>query len=101
MSQKLPVNKFQWIEDSSQFNEVFIKNYNEESDEGYFLEIYLEYPEKLHKVHKDIPFLPERMKIEKVEKLVTILHDKTEYVIHIRNLKHALNLELILKKFIE
>ena len=101
MSQKLPVNKFEWIEDSSQFNEVFIKNYNEESDEGYFLEIYLEYPEKLHKVHKDIPFLPERMKIEKVEKLVTILRDKTEYVIHIRNLKQALNLELILKKFIE
>ena len=101
MSQKLPVHKFEWIEDSSQFNEVFIKNYNEESDEGYFLEIYLEYPEKLHKVHNDIPFLPERMKIEKVEKLVTNLHDKTEYIIHIRNLKQALNLELILKKFIE
>ena len=41
------------------------------------------------------------MKIEKVEKLVTNLHDKTEYIIHIRNLKQALNLELILKKFIE
>ena len=39
MSQKLPVNKFEWIEDTSQFNEDFIKNYNEESDEGYFLEI--------------------------------------------------------------
>ena len=38
------------------------------------------------------------MKIEKVEKLVTNLHDKTEYVIHIRNLKQALNHELILKK---
>ena len=98
MSQKLPVNKFEWIEDSSQFNEVFIKNYNEESDEGYFLEIYLEYPEKLHKVHNDIPFLPERMKIEKVEKLVANLHDKTEYVIHIRNLKQALNHGLVLKK---
>ena len=33
MSQKLPVNKFEWIEDTSQFNENFIKNYNEESDE--------------------------------------------------------------------
>ena len=38
------------------------------------------------------------MKIEKVEKLVTNLHDKTEYVIHIRNLKQALNHGLILKK---
>ena len=41
------------------------------------------------------------MKLEKVEKLVTNLHDKTEYVIHIRNLKQRLNHGLILKKFIE
>ena len=33
MSQKLPVNNFEWIKDTSQFNEDFIKNYNEESDE--------------------------------------------------------------------
>ena len=39
MSQKLPVNNFEWIKDTSQFNENFIKNYNEESDEGYFLEV--------------------------------------------------------------
>ena len=37
MSQKLPVKKFEWMEDTSQFNKGFIKNYNEESDEGYFL----------------------------------------------------------------
>ena len=53
---------------------------------------------KLHELHNDLPFLPERMKIEKVEKFVTTLHDKTEYVIHIRNLKQALNHGLILKK---
>ena len=39
MSQKLPVNNFEWIEDTSQFNKDFTKNYNEESDEGYFLEV--------------------------------------------------------------
>ena len=39
MSQKLPVNNFEWIKDNSLFNEDFIKNYNEESDEGYFLEV--------------------------------------------------------------
>ena len=44
-----------------------------------------------------MPFLPERMKIEKVEKLVANLHDRTEYVIHIRNLKQALNHGLALK----
>ena len=38
------------------------------------------------------------MKLEKVEKLVANLHEKTEYVIHIRNLKQALNRGLILKK---
>ena len=48
MSQKLPVNNFEWVEDNSQSNEDFIKNYNEESDEGYFLEIDVQYPEKLH-----------------------------------------------------
>ena len=98
MLQKLPVNNFEWIKDTSQFNEDFIKNYNEESDEGYFLEVDVQYLEKLHELHNDLPFLPERMKIEKVEKLVANLHDKTEYVIHIRNLKQALNHGLVLKK---
>ena len=91
MSQKLPVNNFEWIKDTFQFNGDFKKNYNEESNEGYFLEVDVQYLEKLHELDKDLPFLPERMKIEKVEKLVAILHDKTEYVIHIRNLKQVLN----------
>ena len=39
MSQKLPVDNFEWIKDTSQFNEDFIKDYNEESDEGYFFEV--------------------------------------------------------------
>ena len=37
MQQKLPVDSFEWIEDTSQFNEDFLNNYNEESDERYFL----------------------------------------------------------------
>ena len=98
MFQKLPVNKFEWIEDTSQFNEDFIMNCNEESDEGYFLEIDVQYPEKSHELYNDFQFLPERIKIGKVRKHVTNLHDKTEYVIHISNLKQALNHGLILKK---
>ena len=62
MSQKLPVNGFKWIEKSSRFNEIFIKNYNENSDIGYFLEVDIDYPEKLFNLHKDLPFLPERKK---------------------------------------
>ena len=46
MSQKLPVNNFEWIEDTSQYNEDFAKNYNEESDEVYFLEVDVQYLEK-------------------------------------------------------
>ena len=75
-----------------------IKNYNEESDEGYFLQVDFQYPEKLHELHNELPFLPERIKLEEVEKLITNLHDKSEYAIHIRNLKQALNHGLMLKK---
>ena len=71
------------IKDTPQFNYDFIKNYNEESDEEYFLEVALRYLEKLHELNNDLPFLPKRMKNEKVENLVANLRDKTEYVINI------------------
>ena len=70
ISQRLPVNDLESIEDASQFNEVFIKSYNEESDAGYFLKVDVEYFEKLHEIHNDLPFLPEIMKIEKFETFV-------------------------------
>ena len=97
MLQKLLVINFESIKDTSQFNEDFIKSYNEGSDKGYFLEADVQYTEKLHELHNDLPFLPERMKIENVEKLVVNLHDKTEYVIHTKELKQAFNHGLILK----
>ena len=56
MSQKLPVNKFEWIEDASKFNEDFIKIYNDESGEEYFFEVDVQYREKLRKLHNDLPF---------------------------------------------
>ena len=67
---KVPVNNFKWIKDNSQFNEDFIENYNEERDEGYLLEVDVQYLEKLHELLNDLPSLPTIMKIEKVEKLV-------------------------------
>ena len=63
MLQKLPANKFEWIEETFQFNEDFIKNYKEESDERHFLKVDVQYLEKLHKLHNDLPFLPERKEI--------------------------------------
>ena len=56
--QELPLNKFEWIKNTSQFNEDFIKNYNEESDKGYCLEVDAQYLEKLYDLHNDLPFLP-------------------------------------------
>ena len=91
MWHKLPVNSFIWIEDTSQFNEDLVKSYNREKDEGYFLEVDVPFTEKLHDLHNDLLFLCGRKKIEKVEKLVTNLHGKTEYVTYIRNLTQALN----------
>ena len=46
MLQKFPVNNFEWIKNNSQFNEDFIKNYNEESDEEYFLDADIQNLEK-------------------------------------------------------
>ena len=62
-----------------------MRNYKEESDGGYFLEVDVHVLEKLHEVHNNLLFLPDRMKIEKVEKPLASLHDKTEHVIDIRN----------------
>ena len=95
---KAPSKSFSVNRDPSQFHEDFIKNSNVESDEGYFFEDDAQYLEKLHKLHNDLPHLPEKMKIEKVEKLAGDLHDKPKYIIHIRNLKEALNHRLVLKK---
>ena len=98
MSRKLLVVGFEWVEDTSQFNEDFIKSYNEESDEEYFFEVDVQYSEKLHDLHNDFIFLPKRLRIEKAEKLVAKLHDKTEYVIYIKHFSNqTLNHELVLK----
>ena len=83
MSQRLPVNNFDWIKDTSKSNEDFIKSFNGESDEEYFLEVDIQYPEKWHELHHNVAVLSEIMKIEIVGKLVTNLYDKSEYVIHI------------------
>ena len=32
----------------------------------YFLEVHVQYLEKLHELHNDLPFLPKRIKIERV-----------------------------------
>ena len=80
------------------FNDDFIKNYYEDSDKGYILEVDVEYPKKLHNVHCNLPFLQERMKVNKCNKLVCNLYDEKIYVVHKRALNQALNHGLILNK---
>ena len=60
MSQKLHVNDFKWAKNLSHFNESFIRNYDENSDIGYFLEVNIDYPETLLNLHKDLLFFPKR-----------------------------------------
>ena len=95
---KIPINGFKWVKNLSKLNEDFIKKYDENSDKGYFLEVDIEYPKTLFNSQKDLSFLPERKKVEKVEKLISSIEDKEKYVIHIRALKQALNNGLKLKK---
>ena len=59
MPQKLPVYSFKRVENASQFNKVFIENYNEDSDTGYFLQVGIQYPKTLCDLYNDFPFLPE------------------------------------------
>ena len=98
MSQKLPVNDIERVEELSEFDKHFIKNYDENSEKGYILEVDTEYPKNVFILHKDLPFLGERKKIEKCKNLVCSIHDKENYVVHIRALKQALSHGLILKK---
>ena len=98
MSQKLPINNFKFETDLSIFTENFIKNYNEQSNTNYLLVVDVIYPTNLYKEHRDLPFLPYRGNVNKVNKLLWGLSDKNNYSIYICALKQALNHGLILKK---
>ena len=79
MCKKLPVGDFKCVDD-------FIKNYDEENDIGYRFVVDVEYPKNLHKLHSDLPFLPERMNVGNCTKLVCNLN-KENYPVHVLALK--------------
>ena len=93
-------NLYGWAmpQNISELEKSFIKSCNEEGDEGYLLEADIQFLKKLHNLHKDLLFLPDGREIEKVEKLILNLHNRTEYAICIKNLKQALNHGLVMKK---
>ena len=94
----LPVDGFKWEEDLSMFTPDFIKNYNDNSDIGYLFYVDITYPHTLRDKHSDLPFLPDRMLVNKVNKLICSEYDKTNYSVHILALQQALKHGLILKK---
>ena len=98
MSQKLPVDGFEWKKHMLKLNEDFTKNCDEDSKKGNILEVDVKYPKNLHDLHSDLPFIAERTKIDKRSKLVCNFYDKNNYVIHITSLKQVLDHEQILNK---
>ena len=96
MIQKLPTHGFSW-EKVEDFTPEKIDKLVKKDKKGYILKVDVEYPKGLHKNHNELPFLAERMKIGKVEKLVPNLKDKKTYVVHIKSLNQALKHGLKLK----
>jgi hypothetical protein len=96
MSEKLPVNGFQYVEF---LTEEFIKSYDyETNNKGYVLEVDIDYPAELHNSHNDYPLASENMVINKIKKLTPNLNNKENYVVHIANLQYYLSMSMILKK---
>ena len=98
MGQPLPTGGFKWVNDVRRFTSEKTGRLAKHGSKGYLLEVDVKYPKELHGLHNDLPFMCEKMKINKVEKLVPNLHDKKKYVIHIRALDQALKHGLILEK---
>ena len=108
MSQPLPTHGFYWTDS------VDVTVVSDDADEGYILEVDLEYPTSIHDIHSDYPLAPESLTVtsdmlspycqelshncHSVEKLVPNLVPKTRYVVHYRNLKQYMSLGMVLTK---
>ena len=90
MSQPLPVDGFEWM------SEEELKYWDE--GKGCILKVDLEYPKELHDNHNEYSLAPERLKVNKVHKLIPNLINKEKYVIHHENLKQYISLGLKLTK---
>ena len=109
MSEYLPYGVFKWFKNVDEFD---VNSINEKSSAGYFLEVDLEYPKNFHELCNDYPLAPEkfdfssdmlskyskeiadkyRIKVGDVKKLIPNLGNKTNYVLHYKNLQLYLSL---------
>lgn len=98
MTKKLPISDFNWVENGGEWTTDQVMNIDTDADTGYILEVDIKYPEELHMSHNDYPFLPQKLKVNGIEKLCATLYDKERYVVHIKNLQQAISHGLELTK---
>ena len=101
MSQPLPTSKFKWVDIQPSQNKAVqaqISAFVASKIKGYLLEVDVKYPTDFHDFHNDLPFMCNKMKINKVEKLLPNHKDKKNYVIHIRVLDQVLRHGLVLER---
>ena len=89
MVQNLPTHRF-LRKKAEDFTPEKIDELDKKGKRGYLLEVNVECPKVLHENHNELPFLVERMKIGREEKLVPILKDKNGYKVQIKTLNQAL-----------
>ena len=117
MSQALPVHGFRWLE-KEEFEHLNINSVSDDSEDGYILEVDIDYPLELHDLHNEYPLSPVKMKVTEnmlslyakqlleelelegtsTEKVILNLHPKEKYVVHYRNLKLYLSLGMRLTR---
>ena len=117
MSQYLPTGNFKWMSDR-EIKQIDLRKYKANGKKGLILEVDPEHPQELHDMHNDYPVCPEKVKVSNdmlsgyckkiaekykisiglVSKLIPMLKDKKEYVLHYRNLQLYLDLSLKIKK---
>ena len=106
MSQPLPTGEFKWVDienlkggagELKKIIDMMVRNSNNRGV-GYVLEVDAKYPRELHDHHNDLPFMCEKIRVNRVEKLIPNLHDKKKYVIYVKALKQALDHGLVLEK---
>ena len=81
----LPTHRFRW-KNGEDFTPEKIDELVKKDKRGYLLEVDVKYPKELHKDHNELPFLVEKMKIKRVDKLVPNLKRKKRYVVQIKAL---------------
>ena len=95
MSQPLPYGRFEWMSEAELSD---WKSISSTVGTGCILEVDLEYPDELHNPHNEYPLAPERVVVNKVEKLIPNLNNKTKYILHHKNLELYLNMGMKLTR---